>query len=491
MSFFLQLLVVLVVLLLTYWIIRKSRKAAHRRRFLVENNCAEPPVVRNILPGGVERIFWFLFFKGDLLDDFFGPFYEKYGSTYKTNELQHRIIFTDDPQNTQTILATKFKDYEVGELRREGFGPLIGNGIFTSDGKAWEHFRAMIRPQFTKAQISDLDTAERHVQRIFNVLPPVDDSGWTSEVDLSKAFVRFTLDTATEFLFGSFSDALLDNLSLTPDKSDAGDTTTLSLLMANFRRQIIGDDETMDFVSAFNIAVEDLALRHEWPTLFGLLGRRRFRKARDIVYSFVDHYVDKALHPERGSIQASIKDESTNKRYILLNELTADTQDPIELRNQALHVLLGGKDTTAAFISWVFVLLLRHPEVFSKLRSDVLLAFGPEGSNEEITFEKLKAVPYLQYVMKETLRLYPIVPMNSRRAVRDTVLPVGGGPNRDRTVAVMKGDIVIWSTHRMHRREDIWGPDAEEFKPERWGNLKSGWFYLPFNGGPRTCLGRE
>jgi cytochrome P450 len=43
----------------------------------------------------------------------------------------------------------------------------------------------------------------------------------------------------------------------------------------------------------------------------------------------------------------------------------------------------------------------------------------------------------------------------------------------------------------MHRRKDLYGPDADEYKPERWENLRPGWEYLPFNGGPRICLGQQ
>lgn len=43
----------------------------------------------------------------------------------------------------------------------------------------------------------------------------------------------------------------------------------------------------------------------------------------------------------------------------------------------------------------------------------------------------------------------------------------------------------------MHRRKDLWGPDADEFVPERWDGLRPGWEYLPFNGGPRICIGQQ
>ena len=92
------------------------------------------------------------------------------------------------------------------------------------------------------------------------------------------------------------------------------------------------------------------------------------------------------------------------------------------------------------------------------------------------------------------LRLYPSVPVNSREAVRLTVLPRGGGPDGKSPVLVRPGEGVGYCVYAMHRRKDIYGADANEFRPERWENdaLKDiGWAYLPFNGGPRLCLGRE
>lgn len=83
------------------------------------------------------------------------------------------------------------------------------------------------------------------------------------------------------------------------------------------------------------------------------------------------------------------------------------------------------------------------------------------------------------------------MPGNSRTAIRDTILPRGGGPDGKSPIFVAKGTNVQYSVFTMHRREDLYGPDAAEFKPERWETLRPGWEYLPFNGGPRICLGRE
>ena len=80
---------------------------------------------------------------------------------------------------------------------------------------------------------------------------------------------------------------------------------------------------------------------------------------------------------------------------------------------------------------------------------------------------------------------------NARDAVDDTYLPLGGGPDGKSPLFVPKGGVVAWSLFAMHRRKDYYGEDAEEFRPERWETLRPGWEYLPFNGGPRICLGRK
>lgn len=97
------------------------------------------------------------------------------------------------------------------------------------------------------------------------------------------------------------------------------------------------------------------------------------------------------------------------------------------------------------------------------------------------------------------LRLHPPVPVNSRTAVRDTILPVGGGPDGQAPVLVLKGTMVGYSVYAMHRQPALYGMDAEIFRPERWSEdmplrqdpVNAAWGYLPFNNGPRVCLGMD
>lgn len=140
--------------------------------------------------------------------------------------------------------------------------------------------------------------------------------------------------------------------------------------------------------------------------------------------------------------------------------------------------------------------------MFAKLRASILEHFG-EGDDSDssssqegsggaaITFSGLKSCTYLQHVLAETLRLYPSVPFNERQATRDTTLPRGGGPDESAPIYIRKNQPVCYSAYIMHRRKELWGDDADDFRPERWVGRKSGWEYLPFNGGPRVCLGQQ
>ena len=180
---------------------------------------------------------------------------------------------------------------------------------------------------------------------------------------------------------------------------------------------------------------------------------------------------------------------SDSTRYVFIDELVRQTDNRGRIRSELLNILLAGRDTTASLLSNVWWLLSKHPNVWAQLREDVDTL-----KNQCPTFEQLKELKYLRAVLNEALRLYPVVPINAREAVVDTTLPLGGGPDETAPIFIKKGQSVVWSLYAMHRRKDYYGEDADEFKPERWlgeKGLRPGWEYLPFNGGPRICLGQQ
>lgn len=204
-----------------------------------------------------------------------------------------------------------------------------------------------------------------------------------------------------------------------------------------------------------------------------------------IIHKFADDTVYEAI--ERVRHNDLEKDGSMKKeRYVFLHELLKQTQDPYTLRSELLNVLLAGRDTTAGLLSNTWHVLARRPDVWAKLQAEIDVLNG-----ERPDYAQIKEMKYLRYVLNESLRLMPVVPGNNRVAVRDTVLPLGGGKDGKSPLFVPKGEIVAYNVWAMHRRQDFYGPDSMEFKPERWEHLRPGWEYLPFNGGPRICIGQQ
>lgn len=266
------------------------------------------------------------------------------------------------------------------------------------------------------------------------------------------------------------------------------------------------------FAEAFGTAQDYLAARSRAQDMFWMVNPKEFQEANKLVHEVVDHYVNLALesqrHPER---------KEPGSRYIFAEALAAETSDPKVLRDNMLNILLAGRDTTASLLSSVFHYMARHPQVWNRLRREIVEEFGDSAHPKaEITQTKLKDIPYLRYVLNEStfispyppmfnfhevlqlltisqaLRLQPPVPLNFRVANKDTTLPVGGGPDQRSPVYIRKGYAIAYSVYAMHRRTDLYGPDAYSFRPERWEeNARRGWEYLPFNGGPRICLGRK
>ncbi|KAL8818041.1 MAG: hypothetical protein Q9223_003245 [Gallowayella weberi] len=314
---------------------------------------------------------------------------------------------TTDPRNIESMLSTRFDDWGMGS-RRAGLLPLLGEGIFTQDGHAWKHSRELLRRQFVRINFKDLSTFDRQVDDLIDRLSLAD-----GVVDLQPAFFRFTLATTTALIFGEQGSTLKDK-----------------------------DHE--EFATSFDYASMISAVRLRLADLEWAYKPKAFRRACDTVKAYASHHVKEALVNV-----GNAEEQPLAESQALIRDLHNELKDPDLVRDQLVHVLIAGRDTTACLMSWTIVV---------------------------------------------ALRLYPQLPINVRFALNTTLLPVGGGPDGESPVLIRRGAGVGYSVYHMHRQKSLYGDDADEFRPERWEGSelsRIGWGFMPFHGGPRTCLGSK
>jgi cytochrome P450 len=131
---------------------------------------------------------------------------------------------------------------------------------------------------------------------------------------------------------------------------------------------------------------------------------------------FIVPFIDKALSLPDDELQKLSK---SDKDFTFLHALASYTRDPTVIRDQIVAVLLAGRDTTAATLSWCLHELSHYPTIYAKLRNEVLSVVGTE---KMPTYDDLKNMKYLTHTLNETLRLYPAVPV--RISLQETPIEI-------------------------------------------------------------------
>ncbi|PHH78422.1 hypothetical protein CDD80_6927 [Ophiocordyceps camponoti-rufipedis] len=363
-----------------------------------------------------------------------------------------RILITRDPEHIKTVLTSKFTSFGKGQLFHDSWSPFLGDSIFTTDGALWQRNRALLRPMFTRERVRDLDIFDRWTNLLLDKLPP---SGQT--VDVCALFYRVTLDVTTDFLLGHGVGSL--------ENPDGEFTRAFTEVQ---RKQMI-----LTILHAFR-----------W-----FIPQRSYTSSIRILERFIDPFIRSALKltpDELANLSKSDRD------FTFLHKIVLLSRDPKVIRDQIMAVLLAGRDTTAATLSWAVYELSRRPDVWTKLRASVLERVG---SQRMPTYDDLKNLNYLTHTINETLRLWPAVPYNIRGCVETSTLP---GQPGEPDIATLPDDIIVYSTLAMHRRLDLYPPisptfaDPAIFSPDRWEHwTPKPWQYVPFNGGPRICIGQN
>lgn len=380
--------------------------------------------------------------------------FREIGHTFCTRIMGKKVIITSSADNMKAMLGTQFNDYGIG-FRKLALQPLLGHGIFASDGARWKTSREMLRPQFAREQVAHLQTLEPHINNVIDMLK----ANGGHQVDLQEYFHKLTMDAASEFLFGESTNTLT---------SDA--------------------HNEHDFTRSFNLIQDTMTTRMMFGKLNFLIGGKEFTKNIGVVQGMVQYYVQSALKMSESELESKSKGG-----YVILYEVVKKTRDPIIIQDELLSMLLAGRNTTAGLLSFLFYELGKNPDVLEKLKQEISVHFGI-GENvefEKITFESMKRCSYLKYCINETLRLHPPVARNLRVALKNTTLPKGGGKDGESPIFISKGTDITFNIYQCHRETEVYGKDATTFRPERWETLKPGWSFMPFGSGPRICLGQQ
>ncbi|KAF9896915.1 hypothetical protein BX616_006509, partial [Lobosporangium transversale] len=334
-----------------------------------------------------------------------------------------------------------------------------------ADGEHWKWQRKLASNIFS-VKAFRLYTSEvfcREAHTAIDYLNKHVDSG--KVVDLQQLFHCFTLDSFGEIAFGQSFGCLKD------------------------------PEHPTEFATAFDRLTHLLAGRSVTP-LWGIkawLTGRSKQIAKDS--KFVRQFALNMIYERRNSQASSPAAKHQDPRQKDLLQLFMDMGDDDDVEEAAklsddmlvdsvLNFLIAGRDTTAQSLAWTFYLMHRTqagPEIVQKLVKETNDILG----GGEPTYESTKKQKYAEACFYEALRLYPSVARNSKVCVEDDVLPGG--------LKVYKGERVAWSSYTMGRSTHIWGPDANEYKPERWmkGDKPSSTKFIAFHSGPRTCLGQQ
>jgi cytochrome P450 len=370
---------------------------------------------------------------------FFTNLSRTYGDFAHVQMAGEHVFLINDPRVIRDVLVTDQRFFMKGRgLDRAK--RLLGEGLLTSEGAVHVRQRRLMQPAFHRDRIASYAGAmTEYAGRISR--------SWTNggTIDASQEMARLTLGVVGKTLF----DADVESQA-----KDVG--RALSSVMESFWMLML--------------PFPDLLERLPIPAL------RRSRAAREtldqIIYKII---AERRRNPgDRGDLLSMLlmaQDE----------EAGGGGMTDLQVRDEAMTIFLAGHETTANALAWTWYLLSQAPEVEAKLHDEVDRVLG----GRQPTVADIPALPYVERVVTESMRLYPPAWIIGRRAleeysVGDYVVPARG--------------IVIMSPYLTHRDARHF-PDPERFLPDRWTpsfkEQLQPFAYYPFGGGARRCIGES
>jgi cytochrome P450 len=357
--------------------------------------------------------------------------------------LKQHVFIANSPDLVKEIFVTRHQNYErKSPQMRRALEPLLGDGLFISDGETWAQRRKMQTHLFNAA----------HIKRYS-----------TTMIDTTEEMVENWAKTTTG-----------ESLLVLPEMAKL---TAEIISRALFGEKMGAEyaSEVVDAFSDYQASVSQMAIPNflGLPDWFPMIGSKRGRinSSAKRIHDIVDRIIEKAaLDPKQDTIATELL--AANKAGENINKE--------QIRNEMIVLFMAGHETTANTLAWFWYLVSQSPTVEKKLHEEldnVLNGALP-------TYEDVPKLVYTRAILEETMRLYPPVPLLSRQAKHEDVL-------RNKTIPA--GSIMIISPWLIHRHKRYWDK-PDHFIPERFmpGAKKPIKFtYLPFSLGPRVCIGKS
>jgi cytochrome P450 len=367
---------------------------------------------------------------GDVVRFKFGPF--DYYLVNDPNVVKHVLV--DNPKG-----YTKSRNYL-------GLKVVLGEGLLTSEGDHWRRQRKLAQPAFQREKLAGF--ASKMAMATRDMLTRWKEEGEKGPFDIHAEMMRLTFRIVGLTLFSSDVDG---------DAKDVGEAMDVAMHWAN------------------TYAESMVRIPPSVPTPANL----RFRRAKKTL----DDVVFRLIADRRANAKSSggYGDDLLGMLMGSTEEDSSSGMDDRQLRDEIITMILAGHETTANLMSWTFHLLSKHPDVERRVREEATRVLG----DRDPVLEDVKTLEYTRMVLDEALRLYPPAWVFERQAI---------APDQLGDYRIEPGAIVGLCPYVLHRHPDHWdnpeGFDPERFRPDR-AEKRARYAYLPFGGGPRTCVGNH
>lgn len=451
----------------------------------------------------------------------YGMFATVYGFNTKVVHIAHpvpaRIVLgaTASESASSSLLPRKKSDrgMQLGALKRPGYNNFLnftGNGVFTADGEEWREKRAsVIHSMFRGSQSSFAEhiEAEANMAADFfmgeveclkdeqsHVVSSYLHSKSIPEFDVVPLLQRSTIGMIYRYVTQDAS--FMSPPAVRNIKRDAKSVLSREEMRVN---------EYLSSVTRIRMIVLAQA-RSFWfllPRIFYVLFSPMFQEEEDTLRPIRQFAKQACANARPGSPLDVLRNRKSHQRST--SKVCQKKGEPYlskDMIDETITLLFAGQDTSAATLSWTLHLLSLHPEIQKKLYDEVCEVFNENGDEEKkedsnlrcsnfISKKAASSLKYLDAVIKESMRLYPVAPFVVRALPHDVPVP-------DCETVLMKGSLACVWIYGLHRNKAMWDrPD--EFIPERWldpelrqrdvGQTEGA--YMPFAVGPRSCLGQS